>query len=300
MITATSNNAPRQGPTHRRRHPVRTTQLAAVRAAFAVLDRVAPDLAARWALRIWCTVPDTRGRRRDERTSPGETSRVGLPGGRSVAVETWGEGEPVYLMHGWGGWRGQLGAFVDPLVAAGRRVVALDAPSHGESGPGILGAGRATAIEFIDSLTAASAEHGRASAVVAHSLGCTTAAMAVGDGMPAGKLVMVAPHAAFMTMTDTMAQTLGYGARTRIRFDARLEALAGRPLTDFDLTGIRGLPPTLLVHDRDDKESPYSGTVGLAQVWDDAELLSTAGLGHQRILRDEAMISRVVDYVTRP
>lgn len=56
-----------------------------------------------------------------------------MPGGRTVVVETWGEGEPVYLLHGWGGWRGQLGAFVAPIVEAGRRAVALDTPSHGES-----------------------------------------------------------------------------------------------------------------------------------------------------------------------
>lgn len=297
MITATSNRAPTQSATGRRR-PRNTLQLTAARTAFKLLDRMAPDVAARWALRIWCTVPNTRGRRRDERTSPGETSRLALPDGRSVAVEIWGEGEPVYLMHGWGGWRGQLGGFVDPLVTAGRRVVAVDAPSHGESAPGILGPGRATAIEFIDALTAATATHGRAGAVVAHSLGCTSTALAIAGGMPVEKLALLAPHPNVMSLTRAMSQTLGYGARTRALFDTRLKALAGRPLADFDLTALPGPPGTLVVHDLEDKESPYTGTALLADSWEDAELLTTTGLGHQRILRDPDVIAAVVAHVT--
>ncbi|MCC2593931.1 alpha/beta fold hydrolase [Tessaracoccus sp. OS52] len=273
-------------------------RLAGLRAAFGSLDLVAPDVAARWALRLWCTLPSTRGRHRDDRTSRGETSTVPLSGGRSVMVESWGQGDPVYLLHGWGGWRGQLGAFVEPLVAAGNRVVALDAPSHGESGPGALGAGRATAVEFVEALTVVAAEHGEPSAVVAHSLGCTAASLAVVDGLPAGRLALVAPEPEVMARTDAMAALLGYTARTKRRFDALLEDLAGRPLDDFDLTGMRDLPPTLVVHDRADKEVPYADGVRLADAWEEAELFTTDGLGHQRILRDAGVIDHVVEFVS--
>lgn len=119
-------------------------RLAGTRAAFGMLDRVAPDVGARWAARLWCTMPTTGGRRRDERPSVGEIDQVPRPDGGTLVTEAWGSGDPVYLLHGWGGWRGQLGAFVDPLVAAGRRVVALDTPSHGESEPGAFGPRRST------------------------------------------------------------------------------------------------------------------------------------------------------------
>lgn len=273
-------------------------RLTGTRAAFAVLDPLAPDVAARWALRLWCTLPANRGRRRDERPSAGERSTTVLPDGRRVAVETWGDGEPVYLVHGWGGWRGQLGAFVDPLVAAGRRVVAHDAPSHGDSAPGRLGPHRSTAVELVEALTAVAAEHGAPHGVVAHSLGCTVAAMAAEDGLPVGRLALVAPSAAVLTMTDAMARRLGYTARTKQRFDRRLEALAGRPLRDFDLGHMRGTVPTLVVHDRRDKEVPYEDGVHVAQTWAAAELLTTDGLGHQRILRDADVVAQVTRFVT--
>lgn len=277
-------------------------KLRSIRAAFGVLERVAPGVGARWATRLWCTLPNTGGRRRDERPRPGERSTLTLPDGRVVAVESWGFGPPVYLMHGWGGWRGQLGAFVQPLVDAGRRVVAIDAPSHGESGPGQLGRGRATGVEFSEALAAAAGKHGKPAAVIAHSLGGAATAVAVGDGLPAAKLVLVAPSTKLGEGLAAFQRTVGFGERTRARLLTRLERLAGRPLADFDVTGLARraeLPPTLVVHDRRDKEVPYGDGAELAGTWPEAELASTDGLGHQRILRDPAVISLVVDYVTR-
>src|ERR1051325_9513457 len=67
------------------------------------------------------------------------TFRFGLSG------LAWGQpGDPVVLMlHGWEGRPTQFAGFVTPLVAAGRQVIALEAPGHGES-PGE----QATLMEF--------------------------------------------------------------------------------------------------------------------------------------------------------
>ncbi|HEY9291289.1 MAG TPA: alpha/beta hydrolase, partial [Microlunatus sp.] len=124
-----------------------------IKKAFELGERVAPGQMSRWALDLWCTLPGNAGRRRDERPAPGLRSSV-IMDGRQLAVETWGTGSPVYLMHGWGGWRGQLGGFVRPLAESGYRVVALDAPSHGDSDPGSMGKGRGNGLEFARALSA--------------------------------------------------------------------------------------------------------------------------------------------------
>ena len=146
--------------------------------SFGVLERVAPALGARWAERLWFTVPPAGGRR-DRLVPPGRPFRVQVYG-RTVAGETWGDGSGerpvVYLVHGWGGWRGQLDAFAGPLAEAGHRVVAFDALSHGDADPGPSGPGRSNILELADALTAVVAAHGPAAAVVAHSLGATAAA----------------------------------------------------------------------------------------------------------------------------
>lgn len=268
----------------------------ATRAAFALLERIAPRLASRWALRIWCTLPGNRGRRRDDRDSDGVRSTVRL-NGRDVAVETWGSGDPVYLMHGWGGWRGQLGRFVEPLVASGVRVVALDAPGHGDSEAGVLGPGRGNGVEFVEALRAVAAVHGAPRAVIAHSFGCATTTTAVRDGLDPARLVFVAPGVDPLTYVRGLQAVFGFGPRTLANLINRIERLAGRRLADFDpRTMITGQPPTLIIHDRQDKEVPYAEGASLADAWPTAELISTDGLGHQRILRAEAVIEAAVDF----
>jgi len=278
---------------------VRTTpRIRLIRAAFGALERLTPRQASRWALRLWCTLPGNAGRRRDERAADGELSTV-LLNGRAVVVETWGSGEPVYLMHGWGGWRGQLGRFVEPLVEAGVRVVALDAPSHGDSEPGSLGAGRGNGAEFAEALHAVAAVHGRPHAVIAHSFGAATTALAVHDGLDVDRMVFVAPGVDPLAYVRGLQAVFGFGPRTVQELIIRIERIAGRSLSDFDPRTMITSRPTLIIHDRQDKESPYADGAGLAAAWPAAKLITTDGLGHQRILRDAAMIERAVDFAVR-
>jgi pimeloyl-ACP methyl ester carboxylesterase len=273
----------------------------ALRATFMVLDVVAPSVAAARALDLWCTLPANAGRRKDFRPGPGDVTRVRLTGGGEVAMESWGAGPVVYLVHGWGGWRGQLGAFVAPLVAAGYRVVGFDAPGHGDSDPGVLGAGRGNVMEFMAALEAVAGEVGPAEGVIAHSMGCTTASMVVRTVLPTQRLVLVAPNHDFVGITEDFAQLLGFTERTRSRLQQGMEDFCERPIRDFDLAplGADGaMPPTLVVHDRRDKETPYQVGAELAAAWPNATLVSTDGLGHQRILTDAGMIGLAVGHIT--
>jgi len=279
-------------------------ELALLRARLAVLQVLSPRRAADAALELWCTTPDGAGRRRDDRRLPGALTTVMTAAGARVVVETWTpETEPVgvvYLVHGWGGWRGQLGAFVEPLSAAGYRVVAFDAPSHGDSGPGVLGPRRSTMPEMAEALAAVVDAHGEPAAVVAHSLGTATTALAVRDGLPAGRLVLVAAIADVLGELDGFADLLRLSRPTRDLLGARIADRAGRPLSDLDVhetLRTHPVPPALVVHDRTDKEVAYPVGAALAAAWPEGELLTTEGLGHHRLLRDPEVVRAVVDYV---
>ena len=58
----------------------------------------------------------------------------------ALAVYEWGEKEhpAVALAHGWELQAGRMGHFVNPLLRAGFRVVAIDLPAHGASGGSLL------------------------------------------------------------------------------------------------------------------------------------------------------------------
>jgi len=313
---STTVRADRRRAARRRKAALR---LAVVRARVAALQAVSPRRAARLALDLWCTPPDGAGRRRDDRTTRGTLTTVTTDAGARVVVESWrpvrpGGGEPtpgdgtasseagvVYLAHGWGGWRGQLGAFVEPLRAAGYRVVAFDAPSHGDSGPGRLGPRRSTMPELADTLAAVVREHGDATAVVAHSLGTATAVLAVRDGLPAERLVLVAAIADVLGELDGFADLLRLSGSTRVLLQGLISDVAGRPLAELDVRETlrtHPVPPALVVHDRADKEVPYPVGAALAAAWPEGELLTTEGLGHHRLLRDPEVVRAVADYVT--
>jgi pimeloyl-ACP methyl ester carboxylesterase len=266
--------------------------------SFRLLERVAPAAGARWAETLWFTVPSPRGRR-DRQMDPGRPFQVRLHG-RAVAGEAWGAGPAVYLVHGWGGWRWQLDGFVAPLVEAGYRVVAFDAPSHGASDPGPEGPSRSTILEFADALTAVVTDMGPAHAVVAHSLGATAAAFAIGGGLPVERAAFLAPMADPLPYTRTFAGRLGFGDRVRTRLVDRIERRVGLPLSAFDVPAMAGqvpTPPLLLVHDRLDAETGWSDSAAIAASWPRSRLVTTSGLGHRRILRAPAVIAEATGFV---
>lgn len=276
------------------------TGLAATRAQLQVLQAVAPRAAGRRAVDLWCTYP-TGARRRDLRPGPGDLTRLPAVRGGDVVVESWGAGPVVYLVHGWGGWRGQLGAFVGPLVAAGHRVVAFDAPGHGEAAPGFMGPGRGTLMELVEALEAVGRVMGPAAGVVAHSLGTTSAAHVVHEGFPTDRLVLVAPNGSFVDLVGRFAGALGLRGRTTNELRAALEQATGHRLADFDIAPLGadgGMPDTLVVHDRRDRQVAHAEGEAIAAAWPNARLVSTDGLGHQRILADPTVVAAVVGHLT--
>lgn len=301
--TTTTRTVPApSAPARRRPSLSQQARLAWVRGRLRVLGAVAPRAAQAEAFRIWCTLPAGAGRRKDHRPHPGEVTTLTAPRGGRVVVETWGDGPVVYLVHGWGGWRGQLGAFVEPFVAAGHRVVAFDAPGHGDSDPSVLGPGRGTPLEAKEAFEVVAAHHGAAAAVVAHSMGSTVAAMAVREGaVRTDRLVLVAPNPDFADLLADFTRTLRLTPRVLGLLREALEEFVQRPLSDFDLAPLGadgGLPATLVVHDLRDKETPFEVGQRVAAAWPTATLVTTDGLGHQRILRDPATVELVVRDVT--
>jgi len=285
-----------------RRRVLAVARLTWLRASLKVLEVVAPAAVDRRAIELWCTPPPSSARRRkDYRPSPGAMVRLPVPRGGNAVAEVWGDGPVVYLMHGWGGWRGQLGAFVAPLVAAGHRVVALDAPGHGDSDVAFMGPRRGTVVEFIEALDVAGREFGPAAGVVGHSLGCTVTSQVVRSSLHADRLVLIAPNHEFGELLDEFGHTLRLSGRARRHLQAALEELTQRPMSDFDLErlGADGsMPDTLVLHDRRDKETPYRVGEGLAAAWPNARLVTTEGLGHQRILSDPGTVAAVVGHLT--
>ena len=279
----------------------------ALRTAFGVLEVVAPGPGARWAERLWLTVPQRPLLPRTPIAgSSGEPFT--MPVRRSTVHGTvWGtEGPTVYLVHGWGGVAAQLDAFVEPLLAAGIRVVSFDAPGHGRSTQSFAGPGRSTLLEFSESLSAAIDRFGEAHAVIAHSFGAAAVVLAALDGLPMGRLAVVAPMSDPIGFSYEFAKMLGFRERIRTGFLEVLEKRVGLSMDRFDIPqrmrseDLAGLPPLLIVHDLGDREVPVANGDRLAELWPGAELDTWTSLGHFRILTDPDVVRKVTAFSSVP
>jgi pimeloyl-ACP methyl ester carboxylesterase len=268
--------------------------------AFGLLERVAPAIGAGVLDRLWFrvpVVPEKTRRPRGELPAP-TPFEVG-----AIRGQSYGDGPAIYLVHGWGGWGLQLAAYIQPLVDEGFRVIAYDAPSHGDSAPGREGKGASTLLELVDALNAVVAVQGPAYGIVAHSLGAPAAALAMRDGLEAERIVFVATATDFTENLDLLQAHFGFGPRIRAGFLRRFEARFG-PMDGFRMTSVipelaqgRELPPLLVIHDRFDPETSYQGSVEVTERWPRARLETSEGLGHRRVLRDPDLVKKAVAFL---
>jgi pimeloyl-ACP methyl ester carboxylesterase len=264
-----------------------------MRTGLQVLSRVSPDTAAEVAEHIFLT-PKRHPRPAAELDILETAYPFKLPTKHGdLAAWAWGEvGPRVLLVHGWEGRGAQLGPLVGPLMNAGFRVVAFDAPAHGDS-PG----DRSSLIHFADSVEEAALSLGPLHGIVTHSMGGAATLWASRHRPLAARIVMVAPPIDLRDFTRSMSRILGLRDEVRQRVHVRLEARFGVTVdalrADRLASAMRG--PLLVIHDEDDREVPIACGEAIAGAWPGSTLVRTHGLGHQRILRD----GEALDTITR-
>jgi pimeloyl-ACP methyl ester carboxylesterase len=261
---------------------------------FGTLSRVAPKLAVRVAADLFCR-PQRPPRPAREQRWLADAHRFHLEaGGRRLAAWSWGDGPTVLLMHGWSGRGSQLAAFARPLVDAGLSVVALDGPAHGDS------PGRQTnGIELGRAVAEAGHRLGGLHGVVAHSLGCTAAALALQNGLRVQRLVFICPPGSMTLGTRMFCDQLGFSDRVHDGMIAWWERRLGIDWRMFEAESLAAgrHEPLLIVQDLDDPYVPAAHGRRYAAAWGGAELLETSGLRHHRILSDARVIERVVAFL---
>lgn len=217
--------------------------------------------------------------------------------GLQVPIVTWrwGLGPPVLLVHGWEGRGSQLGAFVQPLVAAGLSVVTFDAPGHGSSPEH-----RLYLPDLADCIADVAASVGPMHGIIAHSFGAAAVLLAeVNRGVQAQRNVMLAPNVLVDDALRRFAHTVGLDDTDRIALEHRLATHTGLGITDLQLDRLATHrdDALLVLHDRDDREVSFEHAAALAASWPNATLHDVAGLGHRRILREPSIVANVVDFV---
>jgi pimeloyl-ACP methyl ester carboxylesterase len=294
-----SSSSSKNSTTVRSETAVRLTR-AALQAAFLVSE----NLGSSFAERLF-TTPRRHPRPDRERAvlASGTRSSVDVRlrsprwGGSTtkVAAWRWGIGPTVLLVHGWEGRGSQLGSLVQPLVEAGMSVVAFDAPAHGDS-PG----SRLYLTDHADAIADVISAIGPVHALVAHSFGAAAVLLAhARHGVDISRNVMIAPNVLIDDAIVKFTRAVALDDRDRDSFERHLVGASGVPIDALAVERLAGQRDAalLVVHDREDREVAVKHGDRLAAAWPNAQLVLTNELGHRRILRDDAVIERVVEFV---
>lgn len=240
---------------------------------------------------VWCR-PRRLPPKPEERDALAQAQRLEVSlGTERLKAYAWGEGPTVLLVHGWGGSAAQMSALALRLAAQGYRAIAYDAPAHGSS--------PATHTDFpalAEAVQRVAETAGGVRAVLAHSAGCVALLRAIRAGLAVERIVMVSAFAQLALPLASLGVALGLRPRLQAH---HIESLRRRFGADFleayspeEL--VRDLQtPGLIVHDTGDREFGAANALRIASQWPGADLFLTDGLGHYRVLKDEAVALRI-------
>jgi pimeloyl-ACP methyl ester carboxylesterase len=268
-----------------------------LRAGFGAVSHLVPDFSARCAERLFRTPARHPRLPREAQMLARGVFRRERFGQGFLATWTFGAGPAVLLVHGWGGHAGRLFRFVEPLVERGFSVVTLDAPGHADSsGTESSLPDFAAAINYLASL------HGPLAGIVGHSLGATATALVVRRGLPVPRVVLIAPGADPERYTGRFANYFRMPANVRDGMKRRLAERYSVTWNDLRVdTPIAKAPAEMLViHDRADCRVPWRDGKAIADAWPGAQLYTTRGLGHHKILRDGEVVAAGVAFLAAP
>lgn len=279
-------------------------QLSLIKQAVAAAYKVSPALAERWVAARFLTPKRHPWPAVEQaclaQAEIGQLYTQDLPDAqwnfRAMRTYRWGQAirGRVAVMHGWEGRASQFHRFIAAFVAAGYEVIGIDAPGHGASE-----GNRSSVFHFLTALERLVRNAGGVDAVVAHSMGGGVALHAMANGLAARKAVLIAPNADLTMYSRIVAERLGMSEVQRLALQSRIETRFG--MRWDDINGVQRAKAVsqhgLVIHDRQDREIPFSMGESISRAWAGSALLTTTGLGHRRIISDENVVAATLAFV---
>ena len=201
----------------------------------------------------------------------------------------------ILLVHGWESRATQMYGIAQKLIDQGFEVVAVDMPAHGHSS-GTTSNPRV----FTQTIQLAQQQLGDFEAIIGHSMGAGATAFAVGRGLNPQKIVLISGPSSIENALRRFAGFIGLNKKGVNRFVQFVSNFVGGTLEELDSALLlkKSNISALLIHDEQDLEVPASESKRLAQSLKNSELYLSHGLGHRKILKSEAVLQKITEFVT--
>ena len=200
----------------------------------------------------------------------------------------------VLLVHGWSGRGTQLVKIAEKLVNLGFSTISFDAPAHGKS------KGTTTLLpEFITSILELEHKFGPFEFAIGHSLGSMYILNAIKNGLEVKKAVIIGSGDSVNDIVNDFVSKLKLNPIIATRIKDSYEKKNKQSMESFSsyIAAENITTPTLIIHDKNDDDVPYTASENIHQHLKNSTLLLTEGLGHRKILGNENVINEIEKFL---
>ena len=214
--------------------------------------------------------------------------------GKRIAQYRWGSGEKVILcLHGWQSNSFRWKKYVEVLDKKKYTMICLDAPAHGRS-DGVL-----FNVPMYARLIQQFLEQNKVDSILSHSLGAFSTMYLLSNYplLSPPKVIALGTPSYADSFIDEFIRVLNLSSKARRNLVTYFTNYSGLKTNDFDskLFAKNQKSFGLIVHDINDKESPFEYAKEMAKIWPKSRFLGTEGFGHK--LRDDSVVQEVIKFI---
>ncbi|CCN81988.1 hypothetical protein VINI7043_03440 [Vibrio nigripulchritudo ATCC 27043] len=193
-----------------------------------------------------------------------------------------GSGPVWVLTHGWSGSSNQFFPLMEHIASKGYTALAYDHPAHGES-EGEVGHIPA----FVEGLDTVLDSVDEFAGIIGHSMGTASVLESRHQKAENCPIILVAPVLNYLENLFSSIRRSGYSMRLFNAVVGEVERQYNFPIQSIDPYArlMARKTPCVIVHDIDDKFTPYSVSEKAGEEAERVQLVTTTGQGHGRVMK---------------
>ncbi|WP_413998235.1 alpha/beta fold hydrolase [Flavobacterium sp. W1B] len=263
-----------------------------------IIAFISPKLATLYAVKLFTTpIKHKIPKREFEMDRNSLQKLIPIPAiNKQVVVYQYGKSErKILLVHGWSGRGTQLVKIADELLKSGYSTISFDAPAHGKS-PG----NSSIMVDFIATILELDRQYGPFEAAIGHSLGGMSVLNAVKSGLKIDRLAIIGSGDIVQDIIDDFIAKLELKPSIATGLRLHFEKKYGGTMDDYSAykASKEVTIPSLIIHDENDYEVPVKAGIHIHKYLKNSELLLTKGLGHRKILGNQKVVEKTVQFIT--
>jgi len=261
-----------------------------------VLSYFSPTLSGNWSMNIFCKPREGRIKLSDANFLKSCTSTQDIISkGKNIKTYIWNETgkKVILLLHGWESNSARWRFLLPDLIKNDFKVVAIDAPAHGDSGHQLF-----SILKYADAVDA-TVNRFKPNHIIGHSLGGSTLCYYLAHyKVPSfDKVILMGVPSRLSQLTGIYNRLLGLSTRTIRNMEQYFEKTYQAKIDYYTNSEFckKIKIPTLIIHDKDDDVAMVEDGILYDKTLTNSKLVITEKLGHR--LQDPFVFSNIVKFL---